>query len=59
MDMSAPLGVGTTRYLDRIASALGRTNANANIQFEANEAPCGAGVLFLLPALIAQGNRDL
>ena len=28
---------------------------NATVQFDAHEAVCGAGVLFLLPALLAQG----
>lgn len=28
---------------------------NASVQFDAHEAVCGAGILFLLPALLAQG----
>lgn len=48
------MGIATTRYEDRFASAvLGAGNANA--VFEAHDAVCGAGVLFLLPALLLQG----
>jgi Transposase protein len=53
-DSSAPLGIATTRYEDRTATAvLGA--GNATVKFAAHEAVCGAGVLFLLPALLAQG----
>ncbi|MFZ1808614.1 MAG: putative transposase [Cyclobacteriaceae bacterium] len=53
-DISAPLGIATTRYEDRMATAvLGA--GNATIEFDAHEAVCGAGILFLLPALLAQG----
>ena len=53
-DQSAPLGIATTRYEDRMAPAvLGAGNATAH--FDAHEALCGAGVLFLLPALLARG----
>lgn len=53
-DQSAPLGIATTRYEDRIATALlGAGHANA--EFKEHEALCGAGLLFLLPALLAQG----
>ena len=53
-DQSAPLGIATTRYEDRMASALLGTG-NAAIQFDEHEGLCGGGVLFLLPALLAQG----
>jgi hypothetical protein len=50
----APLGIATTRYEDRLASAVSGAG-NANAIFEAHDAVCGAGVLFLLPALLLQG----
>ena len=53
-DQSAPLGIATTRYEDRMASAVSGAG-NATAHFDAHEALCGAGVLFLLPALLAQG----
>ncbi len=53
-DQSAPLGIATTRYEDRMATAILGTG-NASTRFNAHEALCGAGVLFLLPALLAQG----
>lgn len=52
--MSAPLGIATTRYEDRVATAL-QGVGNATVHFDAHEGLCGAGVLFLLPALLAQG----
>lgn len=53
-DHRAPLGIATTRFEDRMASALLGTG-NAAIQFDEHEGLCGAGVLFLLPALLLQG----
>ena len=53
-DRLAPLGIATTRYEDRLASAVSGAG-NANAIFEAHDAVCGAGVLFLLPALLLQG----
>jgi hypothetical protein len=53
--MEAPLGTATTRYVERIAAATGKSGGAASAQFEAHESLCGAGVLFLLPALVAQG----
>jgi hypothetical protein len=48
------LGIATTRYEDRTIGILsGR--GNAVVHFEAHQAVCGAGVLFLLPALLCQG----
>jgi hypothetical protein len=46
--------VATTRYEERSASAVGQAGA-APARFEANEAVCNAGTLFLLPALLEQG----
>jgi len=48
------LGIATTRYEDRIYSSLG-ISGNAVVKFEESQGLCGAGVLFLLPALLAQG----
>ena len=46
--------MATTRYEERIASAT--TGAgHAPVIFESHQAVCGAGVLFLLPALLSQG----
>ena len=53
-DRLAPLGIATTRYEDRLASAVSGVG-NANAVFDAHDAVCGAGVLFLLPALLLQG----
>ena len=46
--------MATTREEDRIACSLGKGTL-AGIKFEENKGLCGAGVLFLLPALLAQG----
>jgi len=46
--------MATTRYEDRVASSLG-AGTHAAVKFEENQAVCGAGVLFLLPSLLAQG----
>ena len=48
------MGIATTHYLERIVSSLGQ-GGHAQVKFEPNEGLCMAGVLFLLPALIAQG----
>ena len=48
------MGVATTRYHERSLAAAG-LGGNAQPQFGAHDAVCGAGVLFLLPALLAQG----
>jgi hypothetical protein len=50
----APLGIATTRYEDRVFSSLG-IGGNAVVKFEESQGLCGAGVLFLLPALLTQG----
>jgi len=48
------LGMATTRTEDRVKCSLGKGTCAA-IQFEKGEALSGAGVLFLLPALLVQG----
>ena len=53
-DSLSPTGIATTRYEDRAAAAL-MGAGNASIEFGSHEAVCGAGILFLLPALLAQG----
>lgn len=48
------MGMGCTRMLDRVAAALGSLEA-APVEFEAaQDVPCG-GVLWALPALLANG----
>ena len=46
--------MATTRFEDRIACAFGY-GGTAEIKFEPSQGVCGAGVLFLLPALLSQG----
>lgn len=46
--------MATTRLEDRIFCSLGK-GASADVQFEDSQALTGAGVLFLIPALLAQG----
>ncbi|NJK94892.1 MAG: hypothetical protein HC905_08235 [Bacteroidales bacterium] len=53
-DNGAPLGEATTRHEERILCAVGK-GTNARPELSASESLCGAGVLFLLPALISQG----
>jgi hypothetical protein len=48
------MGIATTRHEQRAAAMLGLLN-EAPVRFEPNEAVDNAGVLFLLPALLAQG----
>ena len=48
------MGIGTTRYEERIFSSLG-VGGSAPVRFEESQALTGAGVLFLLPALLSQG----
>lgn len=53
--------MATTRFEDRIACSLGGESV-ASAQFEDSQALTGAGVLFLLPALLLQGllkTRDI
>lgn len=53
-DRNAPLGEATTRYEERALCSLGK-GGHAQPEFTESQALCGAGVLFLLPALISQG----
>jgi len=46
--------MATTRTEERVACSLGN-GSPAAVKFEQSQALCGAGVLFLLPALLAQG----
>jgi hypothetical protein len=48
------MGMATTRFLDRALCATGQVG-QAYPMFEENQSLCGAGILFLLPALLAQG----
>jgi len=54
LDTLSPLGIATTRYEDRIAAALGG-GGHAQPVFEPHHCVNGAGILFLLPALLSQG----
>jgi len=46
--------MATTRVEERVACSLGK-GSPAAVKFEESQAVCGAGVLFLLPALLAHG----
>ncbi len=48
------MGIATSRSEDRIGASLG-LSGHAEVKFDNSEALCGAGVLFLLPALIEHG----
>jgi len=48
------LGIATTRFEDRIAAAT-QGAGHGVVKFDASQAVCGGGVLFLLPALLSQG----
>lgn len=48
------MGIATTHIEQRVASSLGK-GGHAAIQFQHSQAVCQAGVLFTLPALLAQG----
>lgn len=48
------MGIATTRYEDRMAAAV-MGAGNASIEFNPHQGLCGAGILFLLPALLCQG----
>ncbi len=48
------MGIATSRADERVLCSLGQGH-HASLLFEHNEAVSGAGVLFLLPALLAQG----
>jgi hypothetical protein len=53
-DQSAPLGIATTRFEERAASALGAAGPAAP-RFEHHNGVLNGGVLLLLPALMVQG----
>jgi hypothetical protein len=48
------LGIATSRFEERTLCSLGKAG-HAQPEFERNQALVGAGVLFLLPALLSQG----
>jgi hypothetical protein len=53
-DLTGPLGIATGRFEERALCSLGQ-GGHAKPMFEQSQALCGAGVLFLLPALLSQG----
>ncbi|MFC2087691.1 putative transposase [Bacteroidota bacterium] len=48
------MGEGTTRFVERSLCPLG-IGTHATPMFEESKALCGAGILFMLPSLLAQG----
>lgn len=54
MDQEAVFGIATSRVEERIACSLGQSSV-PDVKFEEGEALSYAGVLFLLPSLLAQG----
>lgn len=52
--MTTPLGIATHRFEERALCSLGQ-GSHARPVFEESQALCGAGILFLLPALLSQG----
>lgn len=54
VDLASPLGIAATRFEERTLCSLGK-GIHAQPKFEQSQALCGAGVLFLLPALLSQG----
>jgi hypothetical protein len=61
LDQDSVLGYATTRYEERSLAALGFLS-NVSIIHQAHQGLCGGGILFLLPALLAQGlltSKDL
>ncbi len=53
-DREAPLGEATTRFEERTLCSFGK-GGHALPEFSGAQSLCGAGVLFLLPALVCQG----
>src|SRR5690606_32985832 len=53
-DLSSPMGIATTRSFER-SPMVRKQLGNAVPVFESNQAVIGAGVLFLLPALLSAG----
>ncbi len=54
LDKTCPMGIGASNETERLQAALGQI-AQANTEFVAAQSVCRAGVLLLLPALLAQG----
>lgn len=48
------MGEATTRFVERTLCPLGK-GVQAQPEFEESKALCGAGILFMLPSLLAQG----
>jgi len=48
------MGEATTRFAERTLCSLGK-GTHATPEFEDNKSLCGAGILFMLPSLLAQG----
>lgn len=48
------MGEATTRFVERTLCPLGK-GTHATPEFEENKSLCGAGILFMLPSLLAQG----
>lgn len=48
------MGEATTRFAERALCPLGK-GTHATPEFEENKSLCGAGILFMLPSLLAQG----
>ena len=53
-DKQAPMGIATTRSELRAAAAFGLIE-QAPVKFETSHNVCHAGVIYLVPALLAQG----
>ena len=53
-DQDSFLGMATTRLEERVSCSIGE-GTSGGVQFEEGQALNGGGVLFLLPALLAQG----
>jgi len=52
--LTGPFGIATRRFEERSLCSLGQ-GGHAQPMFEQSQALCGAGILFLLPALLSQG----
>jgi len=57
-DAAAPLGVATTRVLDRVLAARGKL-VEAEPEFEASSSVANAGALLALPAMLELGLLDV
>ncbi len=54
IDHKAPIGMGATNALDRVAAMVGDIS-EVPLDFKASESVPNAGVLFALPALLSMG----